>query len=36
MERVEHLEERINGHVTEIPHPHVEVDGSWRGEDFQI
>jgi serine O-acetyltransferase len=36
MERVEHLEERINGHVTEIPHPHVEKDGSWRGEDFQI
>ncbi|MFO7624463.1 MAG: serine O-acetyltransferase [Anaerolineales bacterium] len=36
MERVEHLEERINGHVTDSPHPHVEVDGSWRGEDFQI
>ncbi len=36
MERVEYLEERINGHVTEIPHPHVEEDGSWRGEDFQI
>jgi serine O-acetyltransferase len=36
MERVELLEERINGHVTELPHPHVDKDGSWRGEDFQI
>jgi serine O-acetyltransferase len=36
MERVEYLEERINGHVTELPHPHMEKDGSWRGEDFQI
>ena len=34
--RVEDLELRLDGHETELPHPHIEPAGTWRGEDFQI
>jgi len=36
MKRVEYLEMRLNGHETDLPHPHLETAGTWRGEDFQI
>jgi len=36
IERVEDLELRLNGHETDLPHPHIEATGMWRGEDFQI
>jgi hypothetical protein len=35
MERVEALEQRINGHAA-VAHPHVPEAGAWRGEDFSI
>jgi serine O-acetyltransferase len=34
--RVEDLELRLDGHETELPHPHPTLAGNWRGEDFQI
>jgi serine O-acetyltransferase len=36
MERVQELENRLEGHETELPHPHVNEAGEWRGEDFMI
>lgn len=36
IERVDDLEMRLNGHETELPHPHAEKNGTWKGEDFQI
>lgn len=36
MKRVEDLELRLDGHETDLPHPHLEPAGTWRGEDFQI
>ena len=36
LSRVEDLEFRLDGHETDLPHPHIEAAGTWRGEDFQI
>lgn len=36
IKRVEDLEMRLDGHETELPHPHMESAGTWSGEDFQI
>jgi len=36
MARVEYLEQRLNGHVTILPHPETPREGAWRGEDFSI
>ena len=36
VKRVENLELRLDGHETDLPHPHLELSGAWRGEDFQI
>ena len=36
MSRVDALEQRLNGHETIAPHPHLPEDGAWRGEDFSI
>jgi serine O-acetyltransferase len=34
--RVEELEERLNGHETTLPHPHMTEAGTWDGADFSI
>jgi serine O-acetyltransferase len=36
LRRVEDLELRLDGNETDLPHPHLEAEGTWRGEDFQI
>lgn len=36
MERVQELENRLEGHESVIPHPQVTEEGTWRGEDFMI
>ncbi len=36
MERVVQLEERLEGHESEIPHPHLSEEGVWDGIEFQI
>jgi serine O-acetyltransferase len=36
MSRVDALENRINGHETIAPHPHVPEAGAWQGADFSI
>jgi serine O-acetyltransferase len=36
MARVEALENRLEGHETTLPHPHIPEAGTWRGEDFSI
>lgn len=36
LKRVEDLELRLDGHETDLPHPHLTATGHWRGEDFQI
>jgi len=36
IQRVEDLELRLDGHETVLPHPHPNLAGNWRGEDFQI
>jgi serine O-acetyltransferase len=36
MARVEALEERLNGHETTLPHPHLTEAGTWDGADFSI
>jgi serine O-acetyltransferase len=36
MERVNELEMRMLGHESELPHPHAQKNGTWKGEDFQI
>lgn len=36
MQRVELLENRLEGHETELPHPHMAENGTWSGEDFMI
>jgi serine O-acetyltransferase len=36
IQRVEDLELRLDGHETDLPHPHRNLAGNWRGEDFQI
>jgi serine O-acetyltransferase len=36
MQRVDGLEMRLNGHETELPHPHPPRNGSWDGADFSI
>lgn len=35
MERVDALEQRLNGHAP-VAHPHAPEAGAWRGEDFSI
>jgi serine O-acetyltransferase len=36
LERVDDLEMRLDGHETDLPHPHMNKAGTWLGEDFQI
>jgi serine O-acetyltransferase len=36
MERVDCLENKIEGHETTLPHPHKPVGDLWLGEDFSI
>lgn len=36
IQRLEHLEERFNGHGTHEPALHAPEHGVWRGEDFSI
>jgi serine O-acetyltransferase len=36
MERVGVLEQRLNGHESNLPHPSKPMAGAWRGEDFSI
>ena len=36
MERVECLEKELDGHATNLPHPHISEVGTWLGEDFSI
>ncbi len=36
MQRVEELEKRLEGHATDLPHPHISETGTWSGEDFMI
>lgn len=36
MERVLTLEERLEGHESDKPHPHLTETGEWMGEDFRI
>ena len=36
MQRVEALEEQVDGDEAEKPHIHAPTDGTWHGEDFSI
>jgi serine O-acetyltransferase len=36
MQRVEALEERVDGHEDNPPHIHAPTGGTWHGEDFSI
>ena len=36
MQRVEALEEQVDGHKENRPHIHPPTDGTWNGEDFSI
>ena len=36
MERVDYLEQRLEGHASDLPHPHLSKTGTWSGEDFMI
>ncbi len=36
MQRVEYLEQRLEGHETHLPRPHLSENGVWSGEDFMI
>jgi serine O-acetyltransferase len=36
LQRVEHLENRVDGHEIETPHVHVPADETWNGNDFTI
>jgi serine O-acetyltransferase len=36
MQRVEALEEQVDGGEAEKPHIHAPTDGTWHGEDFSI
>jgi serine O-acetyltransferase len=36
MQRVQYLEERLNGHEITEPHVHAPDHGTWHGEDFSI
>jgi len=36
MQRVEALEEQVDGHKENRPHIHAPTDGTWNGEDFSI
>jgi serine O-acetyltransferase len=36
VQRVGELEKRLEGHETELPHPHPPEAGLWHGEDFSI
>ena len=36
MERVQELENRLEGHESDKPHPRTPEEGKWRGEDFMI
>jgi serine O-acetyltransferase len=36
LERVDRLEERLNGHATSRPHVHLPHGDAWSGEDFAI
>ncbi len=36
MQRVEYLEQRFEGHESDLPHPHLSEAGTWSGEDFMI
>ncbi len=36
MQRVESLEQQVDGHSEGHPHIHLPKDGTWQGEDFSI
>jgi serine O-acetyltransferase len=36
VQRVEELEDRVDGHEAHLPALHVPEGGVWRGEDFSI
>jgi serine O-acetyltransferase len=36
MNRVEALEEQVDGHKESTPHIHVPTNGTWQGDDFSI
>ncbi len=36
MARMDALEQRLNGHGSPIPAPHIPEGGLWRGDDFSI
>lgn len=36
MERVDALEQLVDGHTEHQPHIHLPKDGTWQGEDFSI
>jgi serine O-acetyltransferase len=36
LERVEHLETRVDGHEVDRPHVHVPSGDTWSGDDFII
>jgi serine O-acetyltransferase len=36
LQRVEHLENRVDGHEIETPHVHAPADETWNGNDFTI
>jgi serine O-acetyltransferase len=36
MQRVQALEEQVDGHTESKPHIHTPQDGTWQGEDFSI
>jgi len=36
LQRVEHLEYRVDGHEIETPHVHAPADETWNGNDFTI